>query len=184
MKYPHRYRWRPGAHVYCRHLWRHARSQDQRRGGGGRERSAGHGVFLAPLHTLDAIVTLTAEHEAQWATVRATPFTEGERDPLEAMLIRPRRDGVARNALMKQHLDALAANTTALAALLDAYGPDARTPAFKAEARHFSEHAILWRDRWNSLLELFMAGGDYPAAEAAPPPGLAAAVAAEQQAAQ
>jgi hypothetical protein len=76
-----------------------------------------------------------------------------------------RSDGVAKHADAKQKLDRLAENNAAILALINVYEPHARSMAFKAEAQHFRRYAIAWRDRWNSVMELFMAGGSYPVAE-------------------
>src|ERR1700686_349179 len=75
------------------------------------------------------------------------------------------RDGVPKNAQMKQRLDALAENNTAIVTLIKTYAPQAKTPAFTAEGDKFRNYASAWRDRWNSVTELFMAGGNYAASE-------------------
>jgi hypothetical protein len=80
---------------------------------------------------------------------------------------------------MKQRLDQLAESNTAIVTLIKAYAPQARTPAFPVEADKFRNYAIAWRDRWNSVMELFMAGGNYPAAVVPFPSGFPAAVQAE-----
>ena len=46
------------------------------------------------------------------------------------------------------------------------------TPAFTAEADKFRNYASAWRDRWNSLMELFMTGGNYAASEVRVPEGV------------
>jgi hypothetical protein len=94
------------------------------------------------------------------------------------------RAGVAKHAPMKQRLDQLAENNTAIVALIKAYAAQARSPAFTSEADHFRNYASAWRDRWNSVMELFMAGGNYPAAEVPFPKAFPAAVQAEIAAAK
>jgi hypothetical protein len=64
---------------------------------------------------------------------------------------------------MKQKLDTLAENNTAIVTLIKAYAPHAKMPAFNIEADKFRNYASAWRDRWISVMELFMAGGNYPA---------------------
>ena len=59
----------------------------------------------------------------------------------------------------------MAENNAAILALVNVYSPHAKTTAFNLEADRFRRYAIAWRDRWNSVMELFMAGGDYPVAE-------------------
>ena len=80
---------------------------------------------------------------------------------------------------MKQRLDTLAENNTAIVTLIKAYAPRAKTAAFVAEGDKFRNYASAWRDRWNSVMELFMAGGNYAASGVPLPRGFAAAVDAE-----
>jgi hypothetical protein len=82
---------------------------------------------------------------------------------LESYLVKIRRDGVATHADMKQRLDTLAENNTAIVALIKAYAPHAKTRAFIAQGDKFRNYASAWRDRWNSVMELIMAGGNYAA---------------------
>jgi hypothetical protein len=51
------------------------------------------------------------------------------------------------------------------------YASHAKTAAFTAETDKFRNYASAWRDRWNSVMELFMAGGDYAASEVPFPEG-------------
>jgi hypothetical protein len=53
-----------------------------------------------------------------------------------------------------------------------------------AEADKFRCYAIAWRDRWNSVMELFMAGGNYQQAEVPLPKEFMAAVQIEVEAAR
>jgi hypothetical protein len=85
---------------------------------------------------------------------------------------------------MKQRLDQLAENNTTIVALIKAYAPPARTPAFTTEADKFGNYASAWRDRWNSVMELFMEGGNYPASGVPFPTGFPEAVQAEIAAAK
>jgi hypothetical protein len=50
--------------------------------------------------------------------------------------------------------------------LIEAYQPHAGTAAFATGADKFRNYASAWRDRWNSVMELFMAGGNCSAADA------------------
>jgi hypothetical protein len=83
-----------------------------------------------------------------------------------------RQDGVPAHAALRQGLDRIATNDAALAALLVAHGPAARTADFGTQAEAFRDYASAWRDRWNALTELLMAGGVYPVLEPAPPAAL------------
>jgi hypothetical protein len=98
---------------------------------------------------------------------------------LESYLAKVRRDGVPKHADMKHKLDRLAENNTAIVTLIKAYAPQARKPAFVPQGDKFLYYAYAWRDRWNSVMELFMAGGNYAAAGVPLPKDFAAAVEAE-----
>jgi long-subunit fatty acid transport protein len=133
---------------------------------------------------LQPIATLLKENLALIQELNSDPFTEKDSGILEAYLAKIRRDGVPKHADMKQKLDTLAENNTAIVTLIKAHSPHATTPAFSVEADKFRNYASAWRDRWNSVMELFMAGGNYPAAEVPPPAGFLQIVQAETAAAR
>jgi hypothetical protein len=124
------------------------------------------------------------ENQALIKKLQAEPFTEKDLGILPSYLAKIRRDGVAKHADMKQRLDQLAENNTAIVTLIKVYSPQAKTAAFTAEADKFRNYASAWRDRWDSVMELFMAGGNYPTSEAPFPNGFPAAVDAEIAAAR
>jgi hypothetical protein len=129
--------------------------------------------------TLDPVAALLRESEAIIKELQAEPFTEKDSGVLESYLAKIRRDGVPKHADMKQRLDQLAESNAAIVTLIKAYSPQAKTPAFTAEADKFRTYAAAWRDRWNSVMELFMAGGNYAVAGVPFPTGFPAAVDAE-----
>jgi hypothetical protein len=98
--------------------------------------------------------------------------------------VKLRRDGIAKTSEMKQRLDTLAENNTAIATLITAYLPNAKTQEFITEANKLKTYAAAWRDRWNSFTELYMAGGNYPNASPTFPDDFPGAVQAEIAAAQ
>jgi hypothetical protein len=134
--------------------------------------------------TLEPIAALLKENQALLKELQAEPFTEKDSGVLESYLAKTRRDGVAKHADMKQRLDQLAENNTAIVTLIQAYAPHAKTAGFAAEADKFRNYASAWRDRWNSVMELFMAGGNYAASEVPFPKGFPDAVQAEIAAAR
>jgi hypothetical protein len=113
---------------------------------------------------LQPIAALLNENQGIIAQLEAEPFIEKGSGILESYLAKIRRDGVPKNAEMKQRLDQLAENNAAIVTLIKAYSPHAKAAEFKSQADKFQHYAIAWRDRWNSAMELFMAGGNYPAA--------------------
>jgi hypothetical protein len=133
---------------------------------------------------LQPISTILKENEALIQELKSEPFTEKDTGILESYLATIRRDGVAKHADMKQRLDTLAENNSAVVTLIKAYSSHAKTPTFNVEADKFRNYASAWRDRWNSVMELFMAGGNYTASEVPLPAGFQEAVQAEIAAAK
>ncbi len=128
---------------------------------------------------LQPLASLLKENQAISKELQVEPFAEKDLGVLESYLAKIRRDGVVKHADMKQKLDTLAENNTAIVTLIKAYAPSAKKPAFVPEGDKFLYYAYAWRDRWNSVMELFMAGGNYAAAGVPCPAGFAAAVEAE-----
>jgi hypothetical protein len=114
-------------------------------------------------------LTLTRELEA-------SPFTENDSGILESYLAKIRRDGVPKHSDMRQRLDRLAENNTAIVTLIDVYSNHAKTAAFTIQADKFRDYASAWRDRWNSVMEVFMAGGNYAVSSVAFPKDFPGAV--------
>ena len=115
---------------------------------------------------------------------QAKSLTDKDAGILDSYLEKIRKDGVAKHVDMKQRLDALAENNTAVVTLIKAYAPHAKTAAFAPESDKFRNYASAWRDRWNSVMELFMAGGSYTTPAVAFPAGFPAAVEGEIAAAK
>jgi hypothetical protein len=134
--------------------------------------------------TLEPAATLLQEQQALIGQLQSPPFAESGKGILQSYLVKLRRDGLARTAAMKQLLDQLAQDDTVLLTLIAAYAPSASTPEFAAASGKFRNYAIAWQDRWNSAMELYMAGGDYPTADVPLPTGLPAAMRGEMAAAQ
>lgn len=133
-------------------------------------------IVAAELQPIDSLLR---EHQMLTKELQAEPFTEKDSGILESYLAKIRRDGVPKHADMKQKLDALAEINTAIVTLIKAYASQAKTAAFVAEGDKFRNYASAWSDRWNSVMELFMAGGNYATSGVPLPAGFAAAVATE-----
>ena len=134
--------------------------------------------------TLGPIAEMLKENAAITRELQAASYAEGDNDFVSAYLIKIRRDGVPKHSDMKQRIDRINNNNTAMLALLSKYSTHARTSAFKASADRFRDYAISLRDRWQSVPEIFMAGGNLPTAGPAPPAEFSVAVAAESVAAR
>jgi hypothetical protein len=133
---------------------------------------------------LQPIAALLREDQAILKELQAEPFAEKDSGILESYLTKIRRDGVPKHADMKQKLDQLAENNTAIVTLIKVYAPCAKTLRFVPEGDKFRNYASAWRDRWNSVMELFMAGGNYAASGVPFPAGFSTAVEAEIAAAK
>lgn len=132
--------------------------------------------------TLDRVAGLPKENQLIVKELQVEPFTEKDSGILESYLAKTRRNGVAKHADMKQRLDQLAENNTAIVTLIKVYSSHAKTAAFTTEGDKFRNYASAWRDRWNSVMEIFMAGGNYPTLGVPFPAGFPAAVDAEMAA--
>lgn len=128
---------------------------------------------------LQPAAKLIDENEALLKELQTKPYAEDDATILVAYLAKIRRDGVPKHAGMRQRLDQLAENNVAIVTLLTAYEPFARTPALAAEVDRFRSYSAAWRDRWNSVMELFMAGGTYATTEVLPPAALSEKLQAE-----
>jgi hypothetical protein len=130
---------------------------------------------------LDPITEMLKENGAIAQELRGALYTEGDNDFVSAYMIKIRRDGVPKHSDMKQRIDRLVNNDTAILALLAKYSTHARTPEFKVSAERFRDYAISLRDRWQSVPEIFMAGGNLSVVGPMFPAEFSQAVAAEGQ---
>jgi len=132
--------------------------------------------------TLDPIGEMLKENAAITGELQGAEYVEPGNEFVGAYLIKIRRDGVPKHSGMKQRIDRVVNNNTAILALLAKYSTRARTPAFRASAERFRDYAISLRDRWQSTPEVFMAGGNLPAAAPPYPADFERAVASEHEA--
>lgn len=128
---------------------------------------------------LDPLAAILKEDRKLLQELHADDATDKPSGILGSYLASIRADGLPKHAEMKQRLDRLAENNAAILALINVYTPHAKTAEYKIQTDEFRRYAIAWRDRWNSVMELFMAGGNYPVAEVPFPPEFPAAVDAE-----
>ena len=129
--------------------------------------------------TLQPIVALIDDDQRIIDGLRTDGLAESESAILVSYMNRIRHDGVPKNGVMKQRIDALVNNNTMILAYLSKYASHARTPAFKVAADQFRDYAISFRDRWQSAFEIFMAGGNLPVAGPGFPAGFKDQVMAE-----
>jgi hypothetical protein len=126
--------------------------------------------------TLQPISSLLEENRKIIENLKSGGYTESESALLQTYLTRIRSNGVPQNSAMKQRIDTLVDNNGIIIALLSKYQSHARTAAFKAAADQYRSYATSMRDRWQSVFEIFMAGGNLPAANPEQPPEFAAAL--------
>lgn len=128
---------------------------------------------------LQPIATLLADNEVIYKELRAAPYVEPGWGILESYLMKIRRDGISKHALMKKRIESLISNNEAILTYLGNYAGYTKTADFRTEAAKFRDHAIRYNDRWKSLLEVFAANGEFPTAAPVFPAAFPAAVQAE-----
>jgi hypothetical protein len=135
------------------------------------------GTYLSD--TLDPVSELLKENSGLTHELESAAYSEPGSQFVAAYLIKIRRDGVGKHSDMKQKIDRLVNNNTAILALLAKYSTHARTAPFRAEVERFRDYAISLRDRWQSVPEIFMAGGGLPVAGPQVPADFLQAIVAE-----
>ncbi len=128
---------------------------------------------------LKPIAALLKEDQELLQALRTDSALENDSGILGSYLAKIRADGLPKHTNMKQRLNRLTENNAAIVALIHMYLPHAQTPAFAAEADKFQHYAIAWCDRWDSVMELFMAGGNFAISGVQFPKRFAAATDAE-----
>lgn len=113
---------------------------------------------------LQPIATLLTDNESIFRELRSEPYSESGWGILESYLIKIQRDGVPKHALMKKRIDTLVQNNEAMITLLTKYAAHVKIEAFRVQSERFRDHAIRYRDRWQSLLEVFASKGEFPTA--------------------
>ena len=129
--------------------------------------------------TLDPVSEMLKENATLTQELRSAPYAEEDHDFVSAYMIKIRHDGVPKHSDMKQRIDRLVNNNTAMLALLAKYSTHAKTAAFRGSAERFRDYAISLRDRWQSVPEIFMAGGNLRAVGPLFPSDFPEAIAAE-----
>jgi hypothetical protein len=129
---------------------------------------------------LQPIASLLEENRKIIDGLQAGGFANSESTILESYLANIRKDGAPKYSAMKQRIDTLVNNNTVIVALLSKYSVHAKTPAFKAATEQYRNYAISFRDRWQSVFEIFMTGGNLPADGPSIPPMFSSALANEE----
>jgi hypothetical protein len=101
-------------------------------------------------------------------SLRKAEGVDTESQILPAYLALVRKDGVPKHADLKQQIDMLVNNNTTIVALLTRYAEHGADASFRAAAHQYADYATALRDRWQSVFELFMAGGNLPSVSPAP----------------
>lgn len=125
---------------------------------------------------LQSMTSRLQERDALMEKVRSLIEVQPGQELLSEYLAVIRRDGLSAHTDLRRQLDTLAGNTAALATLVELYSPYAATEEYRAESGHYLEYAHSWRDRWNAVFEIFMAGGNLPASQREFPQQFAAAI--------
>jgi hypothetical protein len=129
--------------------------------------------------TLRPIAALLEDNRTIVEAIKKDGMAESESVILSTYLAQVRKDGVSQHSAFKQRIDALVNNNTMIVALLSKYTPRARTTEFRVAADKFVDYATTFRDRWQSVFEIFMAGGNLSAMGPVPPADFVGSVAKE-----
>ena len=131
--------------------------------------------------TLQPVAALLEDNHKLVASLQQAEGVDTEGALLPAYLALIRKDGVPKHSELKQAIDRWMNNNTAIVTLLDRYTAHNGSASFRVAATQYSEYATTIRDRWQSVFEIFMAGGNLPAASAPPPVDFSASVRSELQ---
>jgi hypothetical protein len=119
--------------------------------------------------TLQPVAVLLEDNQKIAASLVHEDGVASESAILSTYLERIRKDGVPKSSAMKQKIDRLTNNNTTIVALLSRYLPHARSAALRVAAGQFADYASGFRDRWQSVFEIFMTGGNLPLQGPVPP---------------
>ncbi len=128
------------------------------------------------LDTLQPISELLKQNQALVARLQSEQSIESESMILSTYLQRIRSDGVPKNAALKSSVDQLVTNNLTIETLLSRYTAHAQTAQFRVAAAQYADYTGVLRDRWQSVFEIFMAGGNLPAHNPVMPLELGAAI--------
>jgi len=123
----------------------------------------------------DTIQPVAALLDANAKLVESLKKAEGvdsEAQILPTYLAMVRKDGVPKHSDLKQQIDELVNNNTTAVALLTRYTEHGANASFRMAAHQYTDYATALRVRWQSVFELFMAGGSLPATPVSPPPAI------------
>ncbi|MFM1886017.1 MAG: hypothetical protein RL026_1174 [Pseudomonadota bacterium] len=118
------------------------------------------------------LATLQQQRAEREALLAALAPPAGQAAPpglIADYLGRIRASSVPAQAVRRQQLDALERNLNAMLATARAYEPLATGADFKPAVVQLADHVAQWSDRWDNVMEVFMAGGNLPAADPAFP---------------
>lgn len=150
-------------------------------------RSVSEAQLAQALTSVQIVESIAIELDNQIALRRELgqqPFAVDGTGALQAYLAKIRRDGLPAHAEMRKKLGSISRSNTSILTLLDLYEPYAKTANFKKEVSTFRAYAPAWNDRWDSVMEYFMAGGNMPSSDVPFAAGFAAAIQAEMNAAK
>jgi len=129
--------------------------------------------------TLQPIAALLADNQKIIESLKKDGYASSAGAIVSTYLARIRKDGIPNNSPMKERVDALVSNNTTIVALLSKYLPRAHSAEFRVAAGKFTDYASSLRVEWQSVFEIFMAGGNVPVTAPEIPAGFAQAVATE-----
>lgn len=115
-------------------------------------------------HVLQEISGLLADNAKLVDELRQVEGAVAEGAILSTYLDLIRKDGVPRHSATKRSIDRLVDNNTVIVALTRHYLEQDASATFRAAASQYIDYAAALRDRSQAVFEIFMAGGNLPAA--------------------
>lgn len=127
--------------------------------------------------TIQPVAALLDQNSKLVESLKTAEAIDSEGAILPTYLSLIRKDGVAKHSDVKQQIDQLVNNNTAIVALLTRYTEHEGNASFRVASHEYTDYATTLRDRWQSLFEIFMAGGNLATGGLQAPGGLAKALA-------
>lgn len=114
--------------------------------------------------TLQDVEELLADNARLVAELGQGEIATSEASILSRYLDSIRKDGVPKHSATKRKIDRLIDNNTTIVALIRRYVHRDGNATFRAAVSEYIDYTASLRDRWQAVFEIFMAGGNLPAA--------------------
>jgi hypothetical protein len=131
-------------------------------------------------HVLKDVSRLLADNAKLIAELERMEGVRAEGAILATYLDMIRKDGVPKHSSTKRGIDQLVENNSVIVALTHLYLERGGSARLRTAAVQYVDYAATFRDRWQSVFELFMAGGNMPSVSSPTPTAFGQALEAER----